>query len=275
MTARIGIAAVAVGALAFAGACSLLVSTSDLAGGDAPPMNADANASDATPIDSAIVTEGGLDAGADVADARDPSLVAEFSFEDPAGTIARDTSGNGRDAILFGGAAFADKGVRGRALTLGTTAYASVNSLAAAGFPRSGTLSLWFRHQLPADGENRAIFDDYDNARSHVFVRHALAADVNAFQVALQPMDNIGDYSFICPFTVLPNVWTHVVVSWNEAKSEGGCWVGGALIKISAYLKPFVPTNQVFRLGEQFIGDIDEVRLYSRALSVAEVDLIP
>jgi hypothetical protein len=251
-------------------ACSLTVDTSGLAGpGNVVPDSGDASVVDATAeasVDGSPVVDAGRDA------ARDPSLVAEYSFEEqPGATTSRDSSGNDLHGLVQGDATFVTDGVRGRALKVGGTGFFVVNALAAGLFPRTGTLSFWFRFDFPPlTGPGRSVFDNWDKTRSHVFVRYQDTGNPGEFQVALQPGAASGGYAAVAGFSPQRNKWTHVVVTWDEAAQEGAAFIDGAILGRGPYDQPFVPTGQLFRMGESLVGGIDEVRLFRRAFTDAE-----
>jgi hypothetical protein len=266
---RASVAGVVTGAAALASgvllACSLAVSTSGLSDGASPssPDGGEAGAVDAADAASAPA-DGATDAS------RDPNLVAEYSFEDPiAGGTARDTSGNERHGLLQEGATFAVDGVRGRALSVSGGGFFVVGALAGAMFPRSGTISVWFRFASTSAVDTQAsIFDSFDTDRSHIMIRHANGAPADEFQFALQKPAT--QYVAVTEITLEAGAWHHLVVTWDEAKGEAAFYARGALLKRSAYAEAFAPEGQLFRLGERLKGGIDEVRLYDRALSEAE-----
>ncbi len=272
---RRALVCVPLGALAYASwalvACSLAVDTSGLSGasavtpegGDGSPSVIDAMTMDA-PGDA--VADAGRDA------AKDPSLVAEYSFEEqPGATTSRDSSGNERHGLLKSDATFVTDGVRGGALKVSGSGYFVVDALAGSLFPRTGTLSLWFFYDFPAvSGPGRSVFDNWDNGRSHVFLRYSDNGPDGQFQAALQPASASGDYASDVEFLVQRSKWTHVVVTWDEKAGEGAAFLDGVLLGRATYVKPFVLTDQLFRIGEGFVGAIDEVRLFNRAFADAE-----
>jgi hypothetical protein len=224
-----------------------------------------ASGNDASPDVGTLADTGTLDAPAEEAD---PSLVARYSFEDPDGVIALDSSGHAHDGLLTGGT-FVPDGVRGRALAMNGTDALLVDSLAGAAFPRTGTLSIWLRYAFTADPLTQAIFDTYDPQRSHLFVRRVHDVTTGDLQVALQAAD--GGYTFDTRALPKENAWTHLVVTWHEVEKTAACYVDGKQVLKSLYALPFVPTGQVFRMGERFVGALDEVRLYDRAMTSLEV----
>ena len=247
-------------------ACSLSVSTSGLSGGDVPAQQGEGGDV------SVPAAEGGIDAAGDGGPdaARDPSLVSELLFEDPPGSLmARDTSGFERHGFLQSNATFAADGVRGHALAVTGTGFVVVEGLAGPLFPRTGTLSLWFRCAKTAvEDVQRSVFDSYATDRAHIFMRHANGAPQNEFQMAMQP--RASQYVAVRGVIVLPDTWTHLVMTWDEANGQAAFYANGVLLERSPYDAPFAPTDQLFRIGEGLVGGIDELRLYDRVLSDAE-----
>jgi hypothetical protein len=76
---------------------------------------------------------------------------------------------------------------------------------------------------------------------------------------------------------VLPTgVWTHVALTWDGATAR--LYVNGVQAASRALAGPIAAGNQPLRIGggasfagEFFEGRIDEVRLYNRALTAAEI----
>jgi hypothetical protein len=253
-------------------ACSLLVSTTGLAGSGEPSADGGDAPRPVMPLGEAGGDGAGGDGGQATADAaRDPDLLAEYSFEDPAGGKVHDSSGNAYDGVLGADATLVADGVRGRCLAVKGMGFFVVSGLSAMPFPSSGTLSLWFRFDFDATmpGGERSVFDGWDNTRSHLFMRRADDLAPGRFQIALQP-SNAG-YSAVTELTPTRSTWTHVVVSWDEVKGEGAYYADRVPLGRDPYARPFVPTGQMFRMGEGMIGNFDEVRLYKRALTEAEI----
>lgn len=259
-------------------ACSLLVSTSGLEGGGdttdgggTPPVSPDAPGPPPPPPPGTDGSTSGGDADVD-APPKDPTLVAYWAFDETAGVVAHDSSGNGHDAMLTGGAHFDASGAKSNCVRLGGGGDQIAVSSLDGSFPTSGTFSIWFRDDVPTSGGNdQELLDGWDKTRAHVFARHVSGEAANVFQVALQPVTTAGDYAYATEFTVTTATWTHLVVTWDAASKFGVVYVDGTVVQSSAYLKDFTPTQEIVRFGESLNGAIDEVRLYSRVLSGAEI----
>jgi len=111
--------------------------------------------------------------------------------------------------------------------------------------------------------------DVWEMNRPHLLVRRGSGAAAKAFQVAGQVED--GTFAFSMTFDVEQATWTHVVVTWDEPTRSGVIYLNDMPIRRLMLTSPFAPDGQLFRLGTNFVGGIDEVRLYDRALTATEV----
>jgi hypothetical protein len=87
---------------------------------------------------------------------------------------------------------------------------------------------------------------------------------------------NIGGELNAWSLTQLPlNAWSHIAGTWDGATLK--FWVNGALAGSRAATGTLANSTGVLRLGgnaiwnEWFAGRIDEVRVYNRALTQAEL----
>jgi len=87
---------------------------------------------------------------------------------------------------------------------------------------------------------------------------------------------NVGGHKEVFSNTRLPtNTWSHVAVTWNGATLR--LYVNGVQVASRAVAGTLPTTSNPLRIGgnanwgEYFAGAIDEVRVYNRALSAAEV----
>ncbi len=228
---------------------------------------------DAAPASADGAPDGAPDVEAGVTD---PTLIGWWSFDDATGATVPDLSGHGHEAILMGDTVIskATAHAGGAAVVSGAGARINVPTLAGAAFPRTGTLSIWFRWEQMETSDHVGVFDLYATERSHVFLRHANEDPAGVFQFALQASGPV-DYPFSAGFGVPSKTWAHVVLTWDEAAEQARLLVDGALVQTGSYKSAFAPTEQLFQLGVDLHGAIDEVRLYSRALDPGEASLLP
>jgi hypothetical protein len=261
--------------------CSLLVSTSDLAGkrqaGAPSPEGGTVSNEPGAEAGTTPTTTPQIEAGADAGDGGpltgDPSLVGAWSFDETSGNTSADLSGHGHTASLLG-PSFAPGGVRAGCVKLaGDAGFVAVEDFSGPGFPRTGTLSIWFRWSSMDPANEYSVLEGFGTTYDHVFLRHANGDSLGTFQVGFQP--NGADYAFEDDFPVAQDHWSHVVFSWDETAKQGATYVDGAPRLREAYTAPFAPTGEHFHLGMYLDGAIDEVRLYNRALSTAEATALP
>ena len=250
--------------------------------GNGPPSDGgipDANATDAANVGDSAGQTPDADAGpdgaanADGGDGGDPDLVAAWDF-DGTGDVVPDITGHGYDGSLVGGATQEPGGIRGGALVLDGLELMRVDSLSNANFIASGTLSFWVRIDAPVTGPFQYVIDSHDEDRAHFFIRRL--QDGGPFQAAFQAGDGAQQYAWIpATFNVPLATWKAVAITWSASDSKGGLYFDKKLIERPAYLKAFVPTQQLFVFGKDFVGRIDEVRLWKRVLSDAEIAALP
>lgn len=265
--------------LAIAGAgCSLLVSE-DFASEDDPPPGSDAGGDATDGGNDAPVTPS--DDGGDAAPdgPLDPSLLAYWSFDGTPASLIADDTGHGHSLVSSGAQVTPGAGKRGGALVFTGNQFAFADSLKDDAFPKSGTISAWIKYDWPTNDDlniERGIFDNWDKSRSHLFIRRN-AGSGGAFQVAAQPATTGGNYSWARGFDATRGEWAHLIVTWDSVAKAGALYVNGTQIESSPYFDDveFQPTQQLVRIGDNFIGAIDEVRIYDRALSAAEALLLP
>jgi hypothetical protein len=275
---------VAVGAAVWLlGACTLLNSLdgfSEQSPRDDAAATIDGRDESATRGDASI--DGSADGTTDSADAAvvEPfpdSLVGYWPLDEGSGTTANDRSGKNNHGALKN-APMWTTGRRGGALSFdGVDQSVEVLSLSGAKFPTSGTVSIWLMAPF-ADQTNRPIFDGFDPARRHLYIRQVATAAAT-LQISGQFVD-AGSLAWNGTAPVTPNAWVHVVLVWNTVTHHATTFVDGAAIFDDTFSATWVPDQQQVAFAQKsccgsFKGLLDELRLYDRALSAAEVLMIP
>jgi hypothetical protein len=94
--------------------------------------------------------------------------------------------------------------------------------------------------------------------------------------VRVQPVLSTTDRAVRGTATVARNVWTHLATTYDGANQR--FYVNGVLVGTTPGTGSIVVSNGAIRIGgnasstgEFFQGLIDEVRVYNRALSAAEI----
>lgn len=196
-----------------------------------------------------------------------PGLLGHWPLDDASGNVAVDVIG-GNDATLPASNATWTTGVFSGGIAF---AAASAGVSAAAwndtSFPATGTVTLWVKSEIiPNDTSGRGIFDNHDTSLNHVFVRRANGSPTIALQCAFQP--GADPYAFVKTVPIASDVWQLVAVGWSS--SEGFCYVNGNM-QPGPVLPGWSPTEQRFTFGANYIGAIDDIRLYDHMLSVSEL----
>jgi len=206
-------------------------------------------------------------------------LVASYSMEND----VVDGSGNGRDGVLIGEPVFVE-GMVGNALDFGQTGTAAVEIPAAGMSASSGTVAMWANLatvQSPPD-DTRYLFG------------HSSIADGFSDRIQLY-MDEystdldfgLGDSHGLSPnmVTLDTETWYHVAFTWDG--SSYVVYLDGQELMSGSYtgLTTLSTTAQIGNNGvpgwseaqgrnQGILGVIDEVVIYSRALSGLEVQYL-
>jgi chitodextrinase len=198
-----------------------------------------------------------------------PGLVAAYSFNENGGGIVADGSGNGNTGSISG-AAWSSQGKFGSALAFnGTSSVVFINPSATLNVSSAMTLEAWIR-PTAAQGGWRTI----------------LQREVDAF--FLNASNNTGDLrpsgggtlggsvQWVSGPTASPvDAWTHVALTYDGSMLR--LYVNGTLASSLAAAGAIETNTKPLRIGgnspygEFFQGLIDEVRVYNRALSQAEI----
>jgi hypothetical protein len=199
-------------------------------------------------------------------------LVANYTFD---GNLTNDASGNGYSGIATGGVTLTKDrfGNPNSALSCdGTTGYIRISTPLTTSLPF--TWSAWFRPgftstNLPVNLLNQGGAPGQGNVMPSLWINYP----------------NPGDIVFYGPLTVLSqtraqwdsNVWYHVAAI-ADLSGNRYLYVNGVLEGSVSDQAIFGPIYPNFYIGANaaysqhyFLGDIDDVRVYNRALSAQEV----
>ena len=199
-----------------------------------------------------------------------PGLVAAYGLDAGSGTTAADQSGNGNNGTLTNATwAGASAGKFGNALSFnGTNASVSVPNSASLALTTGMTLEAWVK-PTALNSYNTIVFKERT-----AYYGYALYANTDGNR----PSGNVftaGDHEVRGTAQLGLNTWTHVAATYNgsalviyvNGAQAATLSVTGALISATGPLK--IGGNAIW--GEWFNGLIDEVRIYNRALSTAEI----
>ena len=204
-----------------------------------------------------------------LAGAQSPGLVAAYSFNEGSGTTVADSSGNNNNGTLTA-ATWTTAGKFGNALSFnGTSACVTVPSAPSLQLTTGMTLEAWvFPTSTPTGW--RAVIDKTVDG----YYLMASSQNPGPGPTIGGSWTSGGDYQ-PGPTALAPNVWTHIAATFDGATMR--VYVNGVQVASKAKAVPLAPTTGTLQIGgdsypnEFFAGRIDEVRVYNRALSAAEI----
>jgi len=245
----------------------------DAGAGDGPEVIVDAgvDAADSSPAPEA-------DAEADTAAPADApaipvnGLVAYWPLDEAQGTIARDATGNLNDGTLLNdptwiATAPAGASLNPSALHLdGADDYVEVTPRTLPRAEAAKTISVWFRNSASSPRLRNlvAFFNDQGNTGIHL-----------GFETNLVAVWRYGDFDPVIASATAPDGgWHHLAYTWDGSTHRlylDGSAIGTSTIgmKNGAVATARLGAWQV--PDEMFIGDLDDVRVYDRPLSDAEI----
>jgi large repetitive protein len=210
----------------------------------------------------------------DVTAAAVTTAIAAYSFDAGSGTTATDVSGRGRTLNLVNGVSWG-AGRFGNAVTFdGTNDYGVAAAHTAELNLTSGfTLSAWINPRSNATWQ-MIVNKPYGATHSSPYFDWSMHREASTGKIAAW----LG-----CSSTQLTsnastplNTWTHVAVTYDGTSVRH--YINGALDRTTPVSCVVTNTNsRPIRIGanasgsEVLNGSIDELRIYSRALSVAEI----
>jgi hypothetical protein len=197
-----------------------------------------------------------------------PDLVAAYGFDEASGTSATDASGRGHTATISGavwtsggkyGSALAFDGMDDSATVADTSALDLTTGLTIEAWVRPTALAGWRTVVLKerSSGLSYALYASDDASRASGFVRRS--SDVGVVSPAALPL----------------NSWTHLAVTYDGATLR--LYVNGNQVRSRTQTGAVVTSSNALKIGgnsvwgEYFAGLIDDVRIYSKALTVAEI----
>jgi len=186
---------------------------------------------------------------------------ASFNFSEAAGAVAIDRSGNGNDAALLNGAAWAAGRIGGGLRFDGADDAMQLPNSQTLAFSGAFTMEAWI---APAMFDRERFFWWTPSAMV------TLRADGTIVPVAVLTGGQVG---FVSNWSLAAGVWSHVAVTYDGVAlrlyingiDAGSRPATGTLLPSSP------PQAALVGGGSGFAGLLDEVRFYRRALGPAEI----
>jgi len=220
-----------------------------------------------------------LSLGFSTAQAQAPTngLISHWSFDETSGTTASDPV-SGNDGILQGGMGDANwvAGQVGNALNFDGT-----NDFVNMGDPSNGSLDFGDKDDFSIAG----WVNNSETGPGRLVGKKAgtgsavgYLASINSLGVLSLSVDSTGNYNLTSLTNLSANTWYHFVFLW-DADGIAQLYINGVLDTNGASTAAVgdISNAQPFRLGAEsdgespFQGQLDEVRIYNRALSSQEV----
>ena len=223
---------------------------------------------------------GPIDAFGLLPDALSSGLVAHWRFDEGTGTTVADSSGNARNGVLNGSTWSwlpQGQGQFGAALHLRQGDYVTVN-----GFPHATagwTVAVWVRFapQNPAVGEVTVLSteDVFKGGWEINLIDRDLTYHFGFFRGP-----DSSDYThYNCAGCVRPDEWQHLAAVVDGAASTMAFYLDGVSQQRQSILQAILPGVATLYMGRWatrdparlFVGSLDDVAIWSRPLSAAEV----
>lgn len=197
-------------------------------------------------------------------------LVAAYSFDQGSGGIAADASGRGHTGTLSGGATWTAAGRHGGAVSLdGATGMVTVPDAADLRLSGALTAEAWVRPSSVAR-RRTVVFKDRTGGFSY-----ALYAGSNNTHPQAYAYLSGADRAVTGPDALPLNTWTHLAFSYDGRTLR--LFRNGVQVAAHAATGTIPAAAGPLHFGanplwtEAFAGRIDDLRIYNRALTPAEI----
>jgi chitodextrinase len=195
-------------------------------------------------------------------------LVAAYGFEEGSGTAVGDASGSNNSGVASG-TTWSTAGKFGNALVFnGTSSQVTIPDAPSLRLTTAMTLEAWVFPTTAPTGW-RAIVD------KNVDGYYLFASTDNGNRPAGGGTWTSGNQNTFGLSPIPVNAWTHLATTFDGATVR--LFVNGVQVASQAQTAALAPTTATLQIGadayptEHFAGMIDEVRVYNRALSAAEI----
>jgi hypothetical protein len=219
----------------------------------------DAVGNQATSSAVPVTVTGGTSAG----------LVAAYGFNEGSGLTVNDTSGNANTGAITG-ATWSTGGRFGGALSFnGTSNWVTVNDAASLDLTTGVTLEAWVNPAALGSVWRTVVLKEQPGGLVYALYANTDSSRPSGHVFTAAEHDTRGTAA------VAANTWTHVATTYEGTTLR--MFVNGVQVSAAAVSGSIRVSTGVLRIGgnavwgEHFSGLIDEVRIYNRALSAAEI----
>lgn len=195
-------------------------------------------------------------------------LVAEFGFNEGAGTLAADTSGNGNNGAI-NGATWTSSGVYGNALVFnGTSALVTINDSGSLDLTTGMTLEAWVKPSAVNSAWRDVIYKGNDSY-------YLEGTSGNAGLPAMGGTFGGSDVPLYGAGTLVANTWTYLAATYDGTTMR--LYSNGVQVASQPQTGAIATSANPLQIGgdslygQFFQGTIDEVRVYNVALTAAQI----
>jgi concanavalin A-like lectin/glucanase superfamily protein/PASTA domain-containing protein/Big-like domain-containing protein/purple acid phosphatase-like protein/lysyl oxidase len=198
-------------------------------------------------------------------------LVAAFGFDENGGAIAADSSGNANNGSISG-ATWTSDGRFGSALVFdGSDDIVTVNDANTLDLTNALTLEAWV-YPTTLSGWRTALLKERPGGLAYALYAHDNVPRPAGYV-------NVGgvDQAAVGATALPLNAWSHLATTYDGAMLRlfvNAVQVGSAAVSGGAAVSAnqlSIGGNTVW--GEYFSGELDEIRIYNRALTQAEIQI--
>jgi hypothetical protein len=196
-----------------------------------------------------------------------PGPVAAYNFDEGSGTQVLDLSGSGNDGTIQR-AVWTAAGHSGSALSFGSNTWVTIADAASLDLTNGMTLEAWVR-STSNNNARTIIYKERNTGFSYAL----FGSDSSSHPTA--SVRTNANFSANGPSPIPTKVWTHLAATYTGTRVR--LFVDGVEVDNTLVGSPITTSAGVLRLGgnsirgEYFRGLIDDVRIYNRALTQAEI----
>jgi glucose/arabinose dehydrogenase len=199
-----------------------------------------------------------------------PGLVASYGFEEGSGPTVSDASGKNNTGTLAN-TTWSSAGKHGSALSFdGTSSVVTVPAASSLDLTSGMTLEAWVNPSAAGGSWRTVVFRERtDGMLYSLYANNGSDRPVGQVFLANAERDAAGTT------TVALNTWTHLAATYDGAAVR--LYVNGSLVSTTPTTGSLAPSSRALKIGgnsiwgEYYRGLIDDVRVYNRALSGAEI----
>ncbi len=192
------------------------------------------------------------------------SLLGKWNLNDGSGSVAKDASSEQNDGTVYSGVWEQEDCISGGCLSFSGATWVDLGNL---GDPNAGTIALWFKK--PNINSGAQYFLDGRGTGNWWFLQDYVSGSCT---------DSNGNACFYgrvqAPSSSFSNnTWHHLVLTTDGSASN--IYVDGDLISSGSGLDPNFTSVRVgarYTTTSFFVGTMDEIALYGRALTATEIN---